>query len=469
MRNCRAQEPDLPSDNQAVTGSAFRFRLERVRAVRERKEKLAQRELADAISRRSEQRRRSCAAADAHLEHARQQQRSVTAEREAVSATDLLGRQAFLERVEAQRRTARQRPPAARGGGRRARRRAGERRQRARDAQSPQGAPPRRARPRGRSPRAGRPRRDRQRPLSRESRVSTQALSAAAGVPAGELAILQRVQQLQELIESSRQVVAGAQVAPPPPPAPPTRRPPAPTSPPRCRRPPAPTALLARPPCQHSSPGLTYDATQSAAQGASSGESSDYDPLIEQAAARNGLDPAVLHGLIEQESGFDPSATSSAGASGLTQLMPGTASSLGVANPLNPAESIEGGARYLGQLMSRVRRQHRRRARRLQRRTRSRPAVRRHPAVRGNPELRQQSARQRRSLPAVAPHHGATGASHERRTSPARAADASPATGLGGPARGPRPHPGHGALFQSALAEQSARTANAEGHSREAQ
>jgi soluble lytic murein transglycosylase-like protein len=60
----------------------------------------------------------------------------------------------------------------------------------------------------------------------------------------------------------------------------------------------------------------------------------------------------VLHGLIEQESGFDPSATSSAGASGLTQLMPGTASSLGVANPLNPTESIEGGARYLGQLMT---------------------------------------------------------------------------------------------------------------------
>jgi flagellar export protein FliJ len=87
-----------------VTGSAFRFRLERVRAVRERKEKLAQRELADAISRRS-----SSAAelreADADLEHARAEQRSIAAEREAVSATDLLARQAFLERVEAQRRT----------------------------------------------------------------------------------------------------------------------------------------------------------------------------------------------------------------------------------------------------------------------------------------------------------------------------------------------------------------------------
>jgi flagellar export protein FliJ len=86
-----------------VTGSAFRFRLERVRAVRERKEKLAQRELADAISRRSSS-VAELRTADAHLEHARQQQRSATAEREPVSATDLLGRQAFLERIEAQRR-----------------------------------------------------------------------------------------------------------------------------------------------------------------------------------------------------------------------------------------------------------------------------------------------------------------------------------------------------------------------------
>jgi soluble lytic murein transglycosylase-like protein len=81
------------------------------------------------------------------------------------------------------------------------------------------------------------------------------------------------------------------------------------------------------------------------------GAASAYVPLIEQAAARNGVDPAVLYGLIEQESGFDPSATSSAGALGLTQLMPGTASSLGVSEPLNPAQSIEGGARYLGQML----------------------------------------------------------------------------------------------------------------------
>ncbi len=73
--------------------------------------------------------------------------------------------------------------------------------------------------------------------------------------------------------------------------------------------------------------------------------------MIEQAAARYGIDPSVLYGLIEQESGFDPSATSSAGAQGLTQLMPTTAASLGVTEPLDPAQSIEGGARYLSGLL----------------------------------------------------------------------------------------------------------------------
>jgi len=89
-----------------------------------------------------------------------------------------------------------------------------------------------------------------------------------------------------------------------------------------------------------------------APNGAASSGSTQYDALINQAAARYGLDPAVLHGLIQQESGFDPNATSSAGAVGLTQLMPGTAASLGVSNPLDPAQSIEGGARYLSQMMA---------------------------------------------------------------------------------------------------------------------
>jgi soluble lytic murein transglycosylase-like protein len=96
----------------------------------------------------------------------------------------------------------------------------------------------------------------------------------------------------------------------------------------------------------------SYAATP-AGSGAGSQQGAQYAPLIEAAAARNGVDPAVLHGLIQQESDFDPSSTSSAGAEGLTQLMPSTASSLGVSDPLDPAQSIEGGARYLGEMLRR--------------------------------------------------------------------------------------------------------------------
>jgi soluble lytic murein transglycosylase-like protein len=70
---------------------------------------------------------------------------------------------------------------------------------------------------------------------------------------------------------------------------------------------------------------------------------------ISAAAARNGVDPALLTGLIRAESNFDPNATSPAGAQGLTQLMPATAAGLGVTNPRDPAQAIEGGARYLRQ------------------------------------------------------------------------------------------------------------------------
>ncbi len=74
---------------------------------------------------------------------------------------------------------------------------------------------------------------------------------------------------------------------------------------------------------------------------------SAYDGLIEASAARHGLDPALLKALIHAESGFNPNAVSSAGAKGLTQLMPSTAAGLGVSDPFDPEQSIEGGARYL--------------------------------------------------------------------------------------------------------------------------
>ncbi len=79
----------------------------------------------------------------------------------------------------------------------------------------------------------------------------------------------------------------------------------------------------------------------------SGGGSWPFKSQIDAAASKYNLDPALLAGLIKQESGFDPNATSGAGAQGLTQLMPGTAAALGVSNPLDPAQSIDAGAHYL--------------------------------------------------------------------------------------------------------------------------
>jgi soluble lytic murein transglycosylase-like protein len=74
-----------------------------------------------------------------------------------------------------------------------------------------------------------------------------------------------------------------------------------------------------------------------------------YGAEITAAAQRNGIDPALLAGLIKQESGFNPNAGSPAGAQGLCQLMPGTARGLGVTDLHDPVQSIEGGAKYLAQ------------------------------------------------------------------------------------------------------------------------
>ena len=83
------------------------------------------------------------------------------------------------------------------------------------------------------------------------------------------------------------------------------------------------------------------------------GASTAFGAEIDAAAASNGIDPALLKGLVSQESGFNPSARSGAGAVGLTQLMPGTAASLGVTNPLDPAQSLQGGAKYLREQLDR--------------------------------------------------------------------------------------------------------------------
>ncbi|HEX2948514.1 MAG TPA: transglycosylase SLT domain-containing protein, partial [Armatimonadota bacterium] len=74
-----------------------------------------------------------------------------------------------------------------------------------------------------------------------------------------------------------------------------------------------------------------------------------YEKFINDAGHKYGVDPALLAGLIEQESHFNPNAKSSAGARGLTQLMPATAHGLQFDNLFDPQQSIEAGAKYLKQ------------------------------------------------------------------------------------------------------------------------
>ena len=76
-----------------------------------------------------------------------------------------------------------------------------------------------------------------------------------------------------------------------------------------------------------------------------------YAPLVEKVAREHSLDQALLQAMIATESGFDPHAVSRKGAIGLMQLMPETARRYGVRNLYDPAENIQGGAKYLRDLM----------------------------------------------------------------------------------------------------------------------
>ena len=76
------------------------------------------------------------------------------------------------------------------------------------------------------------------------------------------------------------------------------------------------------------------------------GKRSDYIPHARAAARKYGIPEDLFLRLVQQESGWNPNARSHKGATGLAQLMPGTAAKLGV-NPHDPVQNLHGGARYL--------------------------------------------------------------------------------------------------------------------------
>ena len=95
--------------------------------------------------------------------------------------------------------------------------------------------------------------------------------------------------------------------------------------------------------------GFVPDEVLDEVQGPAGGNLRD---LAAAAARRHGLDPELVMAVVSVESGFRPQAVSPKGAQGLMQLMPRTASSLGVADALDPAQNLDGGTRHLGQLLT---------------------------------------------------------------------------------------------------------------------
>ncbi|MCW5936221.1 MAG: lytic transglycosylase domain-containing protein [Fimbriimonadaceae bacterium] len=73
--------------------------------------------------------------------------------------------------------------------------------------------------------------------------------------------------------------------------------------------------------------------------------------LIQRAAGEAGVDPMLFDSLVAMESAYDPKSVSHTGASGLAQLMPGTARLMGVKDVFDPWQNLKGGASYLAQML----------------------------------------------------------------------------------------------------------------------
>ncbi|MBP1156309.1 MULTISPECIES: lytic transglycosylase domain-containing protein [unclassified Paenibacillus] len=83
----------------------------------------------------------------------------------------------------------------------------------------------------------------------------------------------------------------------------------------------------------------------------SASKPTEYETLIQEASRRFGVESSLVKAVIDAESSFNPNAVSRAGAKGLMQLMDATGQGLGVTNPFDPVQNIEGGTRYLSNLL----------------------------------------------------------------------------------------------------------------------
>ncbi len=98
-----------------------------------------------------------------------------------------------------------------------------------------------------------------------------------------------------------------------------------------------------------------FGSSKSTGSSSSSSSSSggDFKQIIEAASQKYGVDSKLVEAVVKAESNFNPDAVSSAGAEGLMQLMPATASSLGVSDSLDPEQNVDGGVKLLRELLNR--------------------------------------------------------------------------------------------------------------------